>query len=283
MTPSCRSWVVVLALLFVPTLTVPSAVLAQDALQAPAVSLSPAEMRRFLAEAEIGRTRRIGKGVTEAQVATLSDGRVTHDAQIQAVDIARNFFEAGNKSEINFRDSYKYNIAAYELARLIGMTNVPMSVERQVGGDPAAVTWWLDDVLMHEQERTNRKIKGPDQVGFTQQVQTMYLFDELIQNVDRNQENILWDSDWHLWLIDHTRSFRLGKELKNPKQLAWCDRATLKGLGDLTEEALRDAVGRNLTQRELEAVMARRDLLMQHFDALIAERGEGTVMFGFVP
>jgi hypothetical protein len=271
------------ALLLAVALAVPPAVLAQEAATAPAVTLSPEEMRTFLTEAEIVKTRRIGKGVTASDVATLSDGGVTHDAQVQDVDIARNIFEAGGKSEINFRDSYKYNVAAYELARLIGMTNVPMSVNRQVRGDPAAVTWWLDDVLMDEKERVNKKHKSPNPVAFSQQTQTMNIFDELIQNVDRNQENIIYDSNWGMWLIDHTRAFRLGHDLKDPKKLAWCDRGLLQGMRNLTAEALREAVGRNLTDRELDAVMARLDLIVQHYDALIAERGEGAVMFGFVP
>ena len=39
------------------------------------------------------------------------------------------------------------------------------------------------------------------------QLQVVRVFDELIQNRDRNQGNILWTSDWKMWLIDHTRAF----------------------------------------------------------------------------
>ena len=52
----------------------------------------------------------------------------------------------------------------------------------------------------------------------TKQIQIMRVFDELIQNRDRNQGNILWTNDWTMWLIDHTRAFRLGKELLKPEQ-----------------------------------------------------------------
>jgi hypothetical protein len=89
----------------------------------------------FLSQAEIiGQSS--GKGVTDTIRATLSDGRLTHDAQIQTVDFARNLFEAGAKSEVHFKDTYKVNIAAYELARLVGLDNVPMSVERSYRGKP---------------------------------------------------------------------------------------------------------------------------------------------------
>ena len=35
----------------------------------------------------------------------------------------------------------------------------------------------------------------------------MKLFDQLIANIDRNQGNLLYDADWHLFLIDHSRAF----------------------------------------------------------------------------
>ena len=66
----------------------------------------------------------------------------------------------------------------------------------------------------------------------------MRVFDELIQNKDRNQGNILWTSDWTMWLIDHTRAFRLGQELLKPDDLTRCDRGLLERLRALTPEAL---------------------------------------------
>ena len=262
--------------------------------QAPAPSvtakdLSLEQMRVFLSTAAIVKTKAAGKGVTGTRQATLSDGRVTHDAQIQTVDEARALFEAGAKSEVNFKDTYKFNIAAYELARLIGLDNVPMSVERRVQDKTAAMTWWLDDLLivdgkpLDEEVRKKKKLTPPDALRFSRQIQVMKIFDELIQNVDRNQGNAMWDKTWKLWMVDHTRAFRLGRELKRPDDLIWCERSLLEGLRRLTADALSAAVGRNLTKSEVDAVMVRRDLLVKHFDALIARRGEAVVLFTLSP
>lgn len=284
-----------LSVVFVCLLTfqaiIPGVTLGAQAQTAPAarVTLSPDEMRVFLSEAKIGKTRGSGKGVTDTRVATLSDGRVTHDAQIQTVDDARALFEAGRKSEVNFKDTYKFNIAGYELARLLGLDNVPMSVERKVQGKTAAMTWWLDDLLMvdgkpvDEEVRVKKKIRPPDPVSFGRQIQIMRIFDELIQNVDRNQGNAMWDKNWKLWMIDHTRGFRLGRELKKPEELLACERGLLDGLRRLTAEALTAAVGTNLTKQEVEAVIARRDLIVKHYEERIAQRGEATVLFTLTP
>ena len=156
---------------------------AQDA----APDLSAAEMEAFLLDAELSDFRSAGAGVTGSQRATASDGRLTHDVHIQTVDVSRSRFVArGARVELNFRDSYRYNIAAYRLAALLGLDNVPMSVPRRVDGESAAVTWWVDDVAMTEKERLDQRTLGPDPAKTTRQFYAHYVFDELIQNRDRN-------------------------------------------------------------------------------------------------
>ena len=238
-------------------------------------SLTPEDMEAFLLKAKVTKRRDAGSGVTGSSRITLSDGRLTHDAHVQAVDVARAVFTAGKASEVNFKDTYRYNIAGYRLARLIGLDNVPMSVERNIEGKLAAVTWWVDDVQMDEGARLKKKTMAPDVQRFAKQIQVMKIWDELIQNKDRNGGNLIWTSDWSMWLIDHTRAFRLGKELVALNDLTRCDRRLLDGMRALTAESLAKAVGDSLTKQEQEAVLARRDLIVKHFDDRIAKLGEG--------
>ncbi len=247
--------------------------------QVRAPELSAAEMEAFLLDAELTDVRDVGTGVTGSQRATASDGRLTHDVHIQSVDISRSRFVArGARVELNFRDSYLYNIAAYRLAVLLGIDNVPMSVLRRVDGRPAAVTWWVDDVAMTERERIERRALEPDPARTSRQFYTQYVFDELIQNRDRNQGNTLWTTDWKMWLIDHTRAFRQDVELTKPEQLTRIGRELLDNLRGLTPEALEAALGDVLSRGERSSVMRRRDLLLQHFDDRIARFGERGVV-----
>jgi hypothetical protein len=77
------------------------------------LQLSPPEMEAFLLKARISSRRDAGGGVTNSSRVTLSDGRITHDAHLQTVDIAQNVFQAGKATELNFKDTYRYNIAGY--------------------------------------------------------------------------------------------------------------------------------------------------------------------------
>jgi hypothetical protein len=250
-----------------------------DAAASPAAVLTDEEMEQFLLNAKVLKTKSFSKGVTKARRVSMSDGRMTHDAQIQDVDIEKAIFEVSPKhTEINFKDLFRYNTAAYRLSRLLGLDNVPVSVERIVDGKPAAVTWWLDDVAMEEGDRAKKKIEG-NSLRRRNYWAVMAVFDELIQNRDRNGGNILWSSDWKLWMIDHTRAFRLGKSLLQPKALSVCDRALLDRLRGLTRPALAAAVGKTLTAPEIDALMSRRDLIVKLFDERVATLGQARVLF----
>ena len=249
---------------------------AQDA---PSPVLSPEAMEEFLLNAELSDIRDVGEGITGTRRAVGSDGRFTHDVHIQTVDIRRPaLVVGGGRVERNFRDSYAYNIAAYRLAVLLGIDSVPMSVFRIVRGERAAVTWWVDDVAMTERERTAQRTYGPNPGQTVQQFYTMYVFDELIQNSDRNQGNMLWTSDWKMWLIDHTRAFRPQVQIMEPVRLTRISRSLLENLRRLTPQALEAATGDYLTGSQRSRVLERRDLLVRHFDERIARLGESGVL-----
>jgi len=253
---------------------------APPALPAPPASLSAEETEAFLLKANIVRKKVSKTGVTGAIQATLTDGRLTHDAQIQTVDIHKTTFEAGRASEVNFKDTYRFNIGGYRLARLLGLSTVPMSVKRNVDGQPASLTWWIDDVQFDESGRLKQtSILGPDPERTSKQVHVMRVWDELIQNRDRNRGNMVWTKDWTLWMIDHTRAFRTGKNLLKPDQLTRCERSLLEKMRTLTLDQLQGAMGDIMERDEIQAVLVRRDLLIKHFEERIAVRGEAAVLF----
>lgn len=239
------------------------------------------EREAFLKTARIVARRVAPSGVTMSIRATLADGTFTHDAHIQQVDVSKDLLAAGKASEAGFRDSYQFNIAAYRLARLLGVQNVPVSVPRDINSKPAAFTWWIDDVVMDEKTRVSRREYGATPLRTVNQLLNMQIFDELIQNRDRNRGNVLWTRDWRLWLIDHTRAFRLQRDLLKPDQLARVEGALLDRLRALREADVMSELTRDgtISEAQASAVLARRDRIVKHFDQRIARLGEAAVLF----
>jgi len=242
--------------------------------------LTPEAMERFLQQADIVATKSTKVGVTNAKRVTLFDGQLRHDAQVQDVNIQMPIFNVDPKhSEVNFKDTFRYNIAGYRLSRLLGLDNVPMSVERKLQGKDVAMTWWIDDVMMDEGSRQKQATVGPNPSRTASQIHVLRVFDELIQNRDRNGGNLLWTNDWKMWMIDHTRAFRLGKDLLKPQVLERIDRSLLAKMRELSASGLGDAMGRSLTKEEIAALLARRDALVKFFDDRVAQRGEAAVLY----
>ena len=254
------------------------AVGAQEAAPQPARVLSCDEIETFLKTAKLGRLREIPIGVTVPLRTTLDNGTLRHDAAIQTADIREAAYTTPRGTELNFRDSWKFNVAGYELAKMLELNMVPPYVERRVNGGPASLSWWVNDTMM-ERDRVQKKISPPDVGRWNDQTQAARLFHELIGNVDFNMTNTLITQDWRVWVIDFSRAFRLAKTLHHPDEVARVDRKLLANLRALTRETLLGKLGRWLSKAEIDAVIVRRDVLAGLFDKRIAAHGEAAVFY----
>lgn len=281
-----RTDVRVVVLLLVALLVCPPA-FAQTA-AAPAVAATPvlsvSEIREFLLTARVIRSRDIGKGVTSPKRLTLTNGTLTHDAAFQAVDERQTVanLSGGGRSaavEMNFVDSYRYNLGAYALSQLLGLDEMmPVHVERRWNGKIGSLSWWVD-TLMEEGERLKKKVQPPDATDWNHQMYRMRVFAALTRDTDRNTGNVLITPDWKVMMIDFTRAFRLQTDLLYRQDLAKIDRALLPRLEALTTDGVKQAVDKHLTGPEIDAVLKRRDVIVAHFRKLIAELGEAAVLY----
>lgn len=241
--------------------------------------LSCAQMEEFLRLGKMGAQREIPKGVTLPKRAALEYNGQKHDAAIQTVNVTKTTFQGQRTTELNFRDYWGFNIAGYELAKILELNMVPPYVERKVAGQPASVSWWVDDAMM-EADRIWKKVQPADLDAWNQEMYLGRVFNQLIANTDPNLTNFLI-KDWRLWLIDFTRAFRMRKDLLNPKDLVRCDRKLLAKLRSLDLQELEEKLAKPkyITKLELDGLMARRDKIVAFFDKEIAAKGEAAVLF----
>src|SRR5579863_9741083 len=167
------------------------------ALSADEPTLTKDQIKEFLQTAEIVKSKDAPKGVTGTFRLTLSNGTITHDASFQSIDErkAQKQFSDG-RVEFNFVDSYKYNIAAYRLAELLGIDSMlPVYVERKWRGQTGSLSRWLP-VKMDEAQRMEKKLQAPDNDKWNDQMYRVRVFDELIYDTDPNLTNVLIGEDW---------------------------------------------------------------------------------------
>jgi hypothetical protein len=243
-------------------------------------ALTKDQIKDFLQNAKIIDSKGAKKGITGTVRLTLSDGKITHDASFQSVDEHKDEMEFGSgKKELNFVDSYRYNIAAYRLAELLGIDYMlPVYVERKWKGQTGSLSWWLP-VKMDDLERRTKKLTPPDNDRWNEQMYRIRVLDALTYDTDPNLTNILIGEDWTLWRIDFTRAFRTIKDLQSPKDLVKCDRQLFEKLKALNKDELAQETKGYLTKDEVNGVMARRDKIVAVFQAQITAKGESEVLY----
>jgi hypothetical protein len=241
--------------------------------------LTKEQINQFLLTAKVVKSQRSKKGITNPWRLTLTDGTVTHDASFQTIDEHKATMQFASGTELGFVDSYKYNIAAYQLAELLGIDDMlPVYVERKWEGNLGSLSWWLP-VKMDEVERHKQKLTAPDADAWNNQMYKVRVLDQLVYDNDPNLTNVLIGEDWKIWRVDFTRAFRLHKDLRNPTDLVRCDRHLLEKLKTLDGNELAEKTKHYLTKDEVKAVMARRDKIVAQFQKLISEKGENEVLY----
>ena len=85
-------------------------------------------------------------------------------------------------------------------------------------------------------------------------------------------------------MIDQSRAFKIFKTLDSRDKLGRrCARQLLDALRRLDRAALKEKTGDVLSGGQVEALLARRDQIVSHFDARVAELGEAVVLYDLPP
>ena len=236
------------------------------------------EVLDFLNTAEVVNMDEIPVGITRPKKVLLEKDGIRMHAVFRNVDLEIDGERIADRFWTTFRDEDQFEVAAYRLARMLGMDNVPPAVLRQIGRSEGSLQIWLEGV-MTEGSRREKGLQSPLPREWFLQNRLMYVFDNLIWNADRNLGNMLIDADWKFWLIDHTRAFQDSGDLRDPTEVTHVERVFWERLQALDEEQLGAQLGEILDSSALRSLMTRREKLIRHIEELIAERGEDVVIF----
>jgi hypothetical protein len=229
--------------------------------------------------------KKIGRGVGGAEKLVLEHEGTRFHAAFRTVDVTVRPPPSGGTTRptLKYRDAAIFEVAAYELSELLGLGRVPPAVERQIGDVNGSVQIWLEGTLPEVEMVEQGTLKPPDEPRWRRQKQVMRAFDSLIANTDRNQGNLLIDSEWNIWLIDHTRSFRRSTRLLYVDRLSGCERRFWTALNEVSEDEITQRLDPYLERLEITNLLRRRLHLIRHFEQLIERTGEDAVLFDLPP
>ena len=264
------------------------ALLAVSARGAPApagepcgLPLSGEAAETFLRTAEVVGKKGIATGITHSEQLTLRDGTRTCRAIRKTIDELKrgvSSFEDG-RVYVDFADSWKHEVAAYELDKLIGTRLVPPTVERTLQGRKGSLQLWVDGA-MTEAERSQKKISPPDLPAWNGQMRKVRLLHQLTYDTDyRNLRNVLSDPSFRIYAVDFSRAFVPYGELPSEKALLRFPRSVLEALKALDRPILDAKLGRWLTGPQIGGLLARRDRILALAARRVREEGEAAVLY----
>lgn len=217
-------------------------------------------------------------GVTKPLKLVLEHDGVRSHAVFKDVDEVDTDVKGSRGRSLFQRDYHLFDAAVFELDRLLGLDWVPPAVPRTVGGRGGTVQLWIEGTITNR-ERRDQGLAAPNPVEWAHQEILVRVFDALIDNTDRNLGNILIDDDWQMWFIDHSRAFTTASEPADLDELLWCERGLWHRLQHLDEDEVRRRLAATLKESEIEALLSRRNALVEHFAERIATAGEDEVLF----
>ena len=226
------------------------------------------EVEAFLDESDIVWKEKLAAGTNKhkRKVKLQQGGNEAHA-------ILRTSYELKDSPGGGFVDSYMSELAAYHLALLLGLDNVPPVVRRKGG----SLQIWIENATTDASRRKAGE-EPADPETFEKQTMDMVIFDNLIANTDRNPGNIIIDSENKVWFIDQTRSFAGQTELRYADQISGCSRQLWSRLQETSDQEILDAVGPYVKNYKSE-LLERRELLVDAIKARIEAQGEESFLF----
>jgi hypothetical protein len=225
----------------------------------------------FLKKAKVvSVTKEKTGGRTKPWIVLLDDGKMKQRAFFKHIDVRR---------PRPAPDSFKYELAAYELTKLLQVEVVPPLVEREIEGTRGSLQMFLENCLS-ERERQRKKMEPPDAAAHSRAIEGLKVFESLVYDECGDPDDTwIHEQDWRVYRVDFSEAFFPSAELPKGCPISVCSRKLYEGLLKLEEGAVAARLMKYLSKEEIDALLVRKSLIIERIKTLTAEKGEVAVLF----
>jgi hypothetical protein len=200
----------------------------------------------------------------------LDNGRVRARTLFKYVD---------RRTDEPLRHSYRYELAAYTLSRLIDLPIVPPVVEREVEGTAGSLQWYAEN-CQSERDRRRLDQNPPNLEQFLRRLDLVLIFEALANDECGDQDDTLIHKDnWKICRIDFSGGFRPTPTISSAAVIKRCSRVLYHRLENLKRPVLVNQFKRYLNDDEIDALYRRMRQIVGILKTAIRENGEAAVLF----
>jgi len=229
---------------------------------------SDGDLESFLAQAEVVASRDLGRGSTRPRLLEMEQEGKKRRGIFKTVSIDG---ELGPESPA---DRYEHEVAAYLVDRKLELGLVPVCVLRELDGEQGSLQAWVEDAVDQE-SATVYELEFFERDWVKARIAEGVVFDALIGNSDRGADDILCPvAGDKLFLVDHSKAFSTSKDIGwEAERTVSIEPSLIAALEDLDQDALEQDLGKLLSADQIEALLERRDQILEHVTPLISEAG----------
>jgi Calcineurin-like phosphoesterase len=218
------------------------------------------DMEEFLRTAPIEAVIRRGQpGRTEPWTVVLADGESACKAIFKYVDRRRPSV---------LPDNYKYELAAYEVARELGLDIVPVVVERKIEGRPGSLQLLVEEAVS-ERTRRAKGLNPPDPAALRDRLEAVRVFALLVDDECEDLEDTFVDTrTWEVHRVDFSEAFGLSPDPRPGCLPETVPEGLLPKLKHLDDELLAKHLSRYLDKKEIRALVLRKSKIIPLLEGL---------------
>jgi hypothetical protein len=215
-------------------------------------------------------SKNLESGRTDFWSVTLSDGKETKKAIFKYIN---------RKRPRILPDSYKYELAAYTLSRLLDLHIVPVTVARTIDGITGSLQLFIEGCIK-ESERQNRSITPPDPQRFQDQVDEINVFEALVSDHRQDSDDMLIKCpEWILYRIDFSEAFSPQEDLPAAHPLQRCSKKLYTNLQNVKDYSIIMALAPYLNEEERQSLLRRKTSVINTLKTIIRDKGRDKVLF----
>ncbi len=238
--------------------------------------ITPKDERRedteyyLITAAAVGYHPEAVPGRTAAAKIDLDDGETKRRAMFKTVDARRPSL---------LPDSYKYELAAYALDKLLGFEKIPPMIEREIEGTKGSLQIRVEKCFgLDDQQRKN--ITPPDSQAFANALEEINVFENLVYNERKELDDILiQEENWKIFRVDFSEAFSPIPNLIPEQKITRCSKTLFQNLQELTDKVIKARLEIYLNDEEMSALLSRKALIIKTLKKLIEEKGKRAVLF----
>lgn len=241
-----------------------------DALTQNLDNLDRQSIEKFLKTAKVVSVEKDRGRRTESWKVDLDDGK----------NQKRGFFKLTNRdwSNPSGGDSYKYVLASYELDKMLDLNLVPPTVERKIQRKKGSLMLFLEPPVINEEDRKQKGLVSPNPDQFKKTLSDLVIFEHLIffpslcNQRDLGNIMIQTELNWKVWMIDLSEAFAPAMRLITGCEIKGCSDNLFQSIENLSKAGIQARLGSYLNEREIAALLVRKDLIIKAVKELRAEK-----------